>query len=74
MQAPTSVTISPSHSGVGRRLASSTATDGNSKLIGQRLHVAGKSGRKFGKDGSTKEVVRSSCVRRGTVSTLQLLR
>ena len=48
--------------------AESMATDGNSKLIGQRSHVAGKSGGKFGKDGSTKEVVRSSCVRLGTVA------
>ena len=37
--------------------------------------MAGKSGRKFsGKDGSTEEVIRSSCVRLGAVSTLQLLR
>ena len=35
---------------------------GNSKLISQRLHVVGKSGGKFGKDGLTKEVVCGSCV------------
>ena len=52
------------------RVGSSTA-DGNSKLISQRSHVAGKSGGKFsGKDGLTEEVVRSYCVRLGTVSTL----
>ena len=45
--------------------------NGNSKLISQRSHVAGKSGGKFsGKDGSTEEVVYSSCVHLGTVSTL----
>ena len=35
---------------------------GNSKLISQSLHVAGKSSGEFGKDGLTKEMVHGSCV------------